>query len=379
MVSNPDEENPFFYSSKNNDFNFSEDDSIYRDEKKTNNKIQYNQNLTTNNIQTNYETKKQINEKNKNLIFENIDNSSEDLCLGMYDNNSEILDQENEYVKKIINNDNIEENYDKDEYFNKKIINNYNKEENINENNKNISEDKNKKKKKGKEKKQKNGRKDHSKFDYDNMRDSLKINLFNAIIIFFNKIVKKLFVNQTNLFKKINSIDKKVKSSISLKEQLTTKISDILKLPIQNNYKNSKLDNNKILMEKIENENKNQNFQELFSMTLGDFYKKIYLSNDKEQLIEQFGISKKEEFLFVDHLKNKILKESEDYINKYINMASNILKFAGIEEKNLDLNHFKMININNNLNHFNNNNDNLHYEIDNVRNDKCIFLNKKRN
>ena len=155
MVSNPDEENPFFYSSKNNDFNFSEDDSIYRDEKKTNNKIQYNQNLTTNNIQTNYETKKQINEKNKNLIFENIDNSSEDLCLGMYDNNSEILDQENEYVKKIINNDNIEENYDKDEYFNKKIINNYNKEENINENNKNISDDKNKKKKKERKKNKK--------------------------------------------------------------------------------------------------------------------------------------------------------------------------------------------------------------------------------
>ena len=68
-------------------------------------------------------------------------------------------------------------------------------------------------------------------------------------------------------------------------------------------------------------------------------------------------------------------------------MASKILKFARIEEKNLDLNHFRMININNNYlnqnkinNNFNNNN-NIYsiYENDCVNYNECKFLNKKRN
>ena len=367
------EENLFFHSSTNhNNFDSSEDDySIYKDNEQIKNfKKEQNINMI-NNLRTNFETNKQINNENHNIIFENTDNyleySDEKNC----DNITFNIKDYNDY--SIF----YEENHS------------INKEEEIN-NKKNINDLDVKQKKKGKTKTQNNGRDIHSKLDYDNMRNNLKVNFFNFIISFFNKIIKNSFENQKiNLFKKINYIDKSAKTAKILEMQFKKTMKDILKLDIQNNYKTVGLDHNRKLMEKIEKKLKFKKFKDyenLFSMTLSDFYKQIYLSNDKEKLIKDYGISQKE-ILFVDDLKKKSLKQSEEYLNKFINMASNILKFAGIEEKNLDLNHFRMININNNYlnqnkinNNFNNNN-NIYsiYENDCVNYNECKFLNKKRN
>ena len=70
------EENLFFHSSTNhNNFDSSEGDySIYKDNEQIKNfKKEQNINMI-NNLRTNFETNKQINNENHNIIFENTDN-----------------------------------------------------------------------------------------------------------------------------------------------------------------------------------------------------------------------------------------------------------------------------------------------------------------
>ena len=223
------------------------------------------------------------------------------------------------------------------------------------------------KKKKGKKKTVDNGRDTHGKDSFDNMRNNLKINFFNFIIDFFNCFIKKNFPKDLETFKQINYKDKTKKTKKSLYEQLNMKMNEILSLPIQNNYKKYATNWNQLLMNKIEKKikcKKYQCYEYLFSMSLSEFYKTIYLSNEKKELTNEFGI---EDNFFIDSIKQ--LNENEDYINKYITMASNLLKFAGIEERNLNLKHFnEIIKYNDNINN--------KYSTDNVN--KNQFLEKKR-
>ena len=223
------------------------------------------------------------------------------------------------------------------------------------------------KKKKGKKKTVDNGRDTHGKDSFDNMRNNLKINFFNFIIDFFNCFIKKNFPKDLETFKQINYKDKTKKTKKSLSEQLNMKMNEILSLPIQNNYKKYATNWNQLLMNKIEKKikfKKYQCYEYLFLMSLSEFYKTIYLSNEKKELTHEFGI---EDNFFIDSIKQ--LNENEDYINKYITMASNLLKFAGIEERNLNLKHFnEIIKYNDNINN--------KYSTDNVN--KNQFLEKKR-
>ena len=223
------------------------------------------------------------------------------------------------------------------------------------------------KKKKGKKKTVDNGRDTHGKDSFDNMRNNLKINFFNFIIDFFNCFIKKNFPRDQETFKQINYKDKTKKTKKSLYEQLNMKMNEILSLPIQNNYKKYATNWNQLLMNKIEKKikfKKYQCYEYLFLMSLSEFYKTIYLSNEKKELTHEFGI---EDNFFIDSIKQ--LNENEDYINKYITMASNLLKFAGIEERNLNLKHFnEIIKYNDNINN--------KYSTDNVN--KNQFLEKKR-
>ena len=199
------------------------------------------------------------------------------------------------------------------------------------------------------------------------MRNNLKINFFNFIIDFFNCFIKKNFPKDLETFKQINYKDKTKKTKKSLYEQLNMKMNEILSLPIQNNYKKYATNWNQLLMNKIEKKikfKKYQCYEYLFLMSLSEFYKTIYLSNEKKELTNEFGI---EDNFFIDSIKQ--LNENEDYINKYITMASNLLKFAGIEERNLNLKHFnEIIKYNDNINN--------KYSTDNVN--KNQFLEKKR-
>ena len=108
------------------------------------------------------------------------------------------------------------------------------------------------KKQKGRKRESNSKRKIHSKVDSDNMRNRLKISLFNFIIDFFNSLLKKLF-SKTIGFKLINYKDKNIKSSKKLGNQLKMTMSEILSLDIQNNYKSLKKDHNRQILRNILN------------------------------------------------------------------------------------------------------------------------------
>ena len=293
--------------------------------------------------------------KSDNLLYqskneENIDDMNSE-------SHSNHNDQEsNDKIFQIFNNNNGKIDEDDKSYD---IFFNVRNEEEIKE--------KSCKKKKGKKKTLDNGRDTHGKDSFDNMRNNLKINFFNFIIDFFNCFIKKNFPRDQETFKQINYKDKTKKTKKSLYEQLNMKMNEILSLPIQNNYKKYATNWNQLLMNKIEKKikfKKYQCYEYLFLMSLSEFYKTIYLSNEKKELTNEFGI---EDNFFIDSIKQ--LNENEDYINKYITMASNLLKFAGIEERNLNLKHFnEIIKYNDNINN--------KYSTDNVN--KNQFLEKKR-
>ena len=187
------------------------------------------------------------------------------------------------------------------------------------------------KKQKGRKRESNSKRKIHSKVDSDNMRNRLKISLFNFIIDFFNSLLKKLF-SKTIGFKLINYKDKNIKSSKKLGNQLKMTMSEILSLDIQNNYKSLKKDHNRQTLINILNEiNKLDNsteYKQLFNMTLLNFYKKIYLSKNRIELEKKYGLPKDIE-LFYDFFDK--LNEDVDYKKKFELIALNLPKFAKLE------------------------------------------------
>jgi hypothetical protein len=187
------------------------------------------------------------------------------------------------------------------------------------------------KKQKGRKRESNSKRKIHSKVDSDNMRNRLKISLFNFIIDFFNSLLKKLF-SKTIGFKLINYKDKNIKSSKKLGNQLKMTMSEILSLDIQNNYKSLKKDHNRQILRNILNEiNKLDNsteYKQLFNMTLLNFYKKIYLSKNRIELEKKYGLPKDIE-LFYDFFAK--LNEDVDYKKKFELIALNLPKFAKLE------------------------------------------------
>ena len=187
------------------------------------------------------------------------------------------------------------------------------------------------KKQKGRKRESNSKRKIHSKVDSDNMRNRLKISLFNFIIDFFNSLLKKLF-SKTIGFKLINYKDKNIKSSKKLGNQLKMTMSEILSLDIQNNYKSLKKDHNRQILRNILNEiNKLDNsteYKQLFNMTLLNFYKKIYLSKNRIELEKKYGLPKDIE-LFYDFFDK--LNEDDDYKKKFELIALNLPKFAKLE------------------------------------------------
>ena len=231
---------------------------------------------------------------------------------------------------------------------NKYSLNLWNKN-NINNNENNKNEVKNVNKKRGRKKIIENGREVHDNFSLDNMKDKFKICFFTFIIDFFNCIIKKIFLfPKKNLFKYINCKDKKIQSSTGLNKQFKMKMKEILSLDIQSNYKNYDTKHNENLIKIVEKKlkcKKYKYYEQLFTMYLFEFYKEIYLSNDKESLKKKYSLNQNIE-LFIDKVKK--LNKNKHYVIKYINLASNFLKLAEIEKNNIDLTNILNIFTNNN-------------------------------
>ena len=187
------------------------------------------------------------------------------------------------------------------------------------------------KKNKGRRRQSNSERKIHSKNDLDNMRNRLKISLFNFIIFFYNGLIKKLFSKKIG-FKFINYKDKNKKSSKDLRNQFKMKMSEILSLDIQKNYKNLKKDYNKQLLintlKKLKDMNNSSEYEELFNITLLDFYKKIYLSKNRTELENKYGLTNDVE-LFYEFFDR--LDEDDVYKKKFELITLNLPKFAKLE------------------------------------------------
>ena len=106
-------------------------------------------------------------------------------------------------------------------------------------------------------------------------------------------------------------------------------MSEILSLDIQKNYKNLKKEYNKQLLikilKKIKELNNSNEYEELFNITLLDFYKKIYLSKNRIELEKKYGLTKDIE-LFYDFFDR--LNEDYEYKKKFELTALNLPKFA---------------------------------------------------
>ena len=216
------------------------------------------------------------------------------------------------------------------------------------------------KKRKGRIRRNSSERKIHSKIDLDNIRNRIKISLFNFIIHFFNALLKKLFSKKRE-FKFINYKDKNVKTSKDLRIQLKKKMSEILSLDIQKNYKNLKKEYNKQLLikilKKIKELNNSNEYEELFNITLLDFYKKIYLSKNRIELEKKYGLTKDIE-LFYDFFDR--LNEDYEYKKKFELTALNLPKFAKLEYK------FKNTKYNKNINNKKESNNIVPYKNENI-------------
>ncbi len=250
------------------------------------------------------------------------------------------------------------------------IENNFNNDEKIK------NEVKNETKKRGRKKKIENGREIHDNCSLDNMKNNFKISFFTFIIDFFNCIVKKILLHPNkNSFKYINCKDKNIQSSKGLNKQFKMKMTEILSLDIQKNYKNFKPNHNKLLIKKIQKKLtcvKYKSYENLFNMYLFEFYKEIYLSNDIESLKKKYSLNHKVK-LFIDKVHQ--LNQKKDYIIKYIKMASNFLKFAEIENNNIDLtNILNSFNLNNTEDSVNSKieNNNTFLNIQSLENDNII-------
>ena len=125
--------------------------------------------------------------------------------------------------------------------------------------------------------------------ELDNIRNHIKIKLFDFIIDFFNVImVKMCLVTNGKKFLRINSEDKTQITKVKLNQQLKLLMKDILKLKILKRYKNYKRSNNKDLYEIIENQI-DEKYLYLFNMRLYEFYDKFFLIEDINELYNEFG------------------------------------------------------------------------------------------
>ena len=167
---------------------------------------------------------------------------------------------------------------------------------------------------------------------FDNILRKIKVMYHNFIIKFVNDYIKFLYdgfqrfrlrkisgkITQ-NVTKKHN----KFLSNISLKEFLSNKISS--------KYKQDKDKNKKIVAKLYYLKSQ---IKELFDMTYINFYKNIFLCNNRIYLEEHFGLNENT-LTFRDNLEN--MKETED--EKYIKEVEIIGEKKFIE----------FINVNNNL------------------------------
>ena len=191
---------------------------------------------------------------------------------------------------------------------------------------KNIDKNEEKKSKRGRKKKNEkfafecfNGKmNEHNKFKPDNIRIKIKTHFHNFIISFFNDFIKTRFKIQRFKFRKISyeiTKDVTVKNNEKL---INMTLGEFLSQNISKKYKYDSDQNEKTVLT-LKNMVKSNFDKDLFDIQYYDFYNNYYMTSNKKEISENYGISKNTEF-FIDFIM-KI--ENETYVKAIIDIASN--------------------------------------------------------
>ena len=191
---------------------------------------------------------------------------------------------------------------------------------------KNIEKNKEKKSKRGRKKKNEklafecyNGKIiEHNKFKPDNIRIKLKTHFHNFIISFFNDFIKTSFKIQRFKFRKISYEITKDVTAKNNERLMTMTLGDFLSQNISKKYKYDSDQNEKTVLT-LKNMIKSNFDKDLFNIQYYYFYTNYYLSDNKKEICEKYGISKYTEF-FTDFIK-KI--GNEQYVKSIIDIANN--------------------------------------------------------
>ena len=125
----------------------------------------------------------------------------------------------------------------------------------------------------------KNSKQKHNKFSDDNLRKKCKHLVLSSVLEFINKRIFDIYEGNigNNIYRKellINNKNQKMNSNITFnREFIDKKISDIFSEIISTRYTNYLPEHNKLLIEKLKNEedeNKRIYFTKLFNLTFND-------------------------------------------------------------------------------------------------------------
>ncbi len=177
--------------------------------------------------------------------------------------------------------------------------------------------------KRGREKKKKNKKKTHEKDSKDNIRRKIKTHFFDFIIEHVNKKLKEVNELKQIVFLPISYKEKEKSTKKGFKEHFERNIGDILQLNVLGSIKEKEYN---LKLYKILQLEKKEEFEDILKMKTHKFYKDIFLSSD---------YFKKD----INLLLNK--DYSEDYVEKYISLANDLLNFIEIKEENDIVNKFK--------------------------------------
>ena len=155
----------------------------------------------------------------------------------------------------------------------------------------------------------------HNKFKPDNIRIKIKSHYHNFIINFFNELIRYHYKFQRFKFRKISytiTKDVTIRNNMSL---MNMNLGDFLCQDVSRKYKcetnvNKQIVNNLKLV-----------FQDIFSFTYSDFYKKVYTNPNIKEIKKKFGLKKNIEYFY--DLVNRIKDENyKHFIETYINNKS---------------------------------------------------------
>ena len=168
----------------------------------------------------------------------------------------------------------------------------------------------------------------HNKFSHDNILRKIKVKFFKKFVKYFNNLILKKYIDKVNFLKPlISNISQNNKKSFN-RELLSQKVKDIFSnYKINGKFKSVDENYNKIAIKKIYDE-KITELIEILEMSILEVFKIFRDSNESPKESQKLsGIEKLDKV--IEELE---VKESEEYINKFKQVAMNFEKYYFLQK-----------------------------------------------